>query len=83
MINYVMFDELGNPVESTITVIIPAPKLPKELVYTGDDVQLTAAGGNPVQAATSLAQFALFASMLAALLLAVRSGLRRFNLARP
>lgn len=83
MINYVMFDELGNPVESTITVIIPAPKLPKELVYTGDDVQLTAAGGNPVQAATSLAQFALFASMLAALLLAVQAGLRRFNLARP
>lgn len=83
MINYVMFDELGNPVESTLTVIIPAPKLPKlpkVLAYTGDDVQPTTAVGDPAQAATSWAQFALFASMLAALLLAVRSGLRRFKL---
>jgi hypothetical protein len=32
-----MFDELGNPVISTITVVIPPVELPKELVYSGDD----------------------------------------------
>lgn len=36
-IKYVMFDQLGNPVTSTITVVIPPVNLPKELVYTGDD----------------------------------------------
>jgi hypothetical protein len=36
-IGYVMYDTLGNPVISKITVVIPGSKLPVELVYTGDD----------------------------------------------
>jgi CshA-type fibril repeat protein len=36
-IGYVMYDTLGNPVISKITIVIPGSKLPVELVYTGDD----------------------------------------------
>jgi CshA-type fibril repeat protein len=36
-IGYVMFDELGNPVISSITIVIPPVALPKELAYSGDD----------------------------------------------
>jgi LPXTG-site transpeptidase (sortase) family protein len=39
-IKYVVFDQAGNPVISTITVVIPKPKLPKTLVYTGDGLKV-------------------------------------------
>lgn len=40
-INYVIFDSAGNPVISKINVIIPKPKRPKTLVYSGDSRKVT------------------------------------------
>jgi hypothetical protein len=66
-IGYVMYDKLGNPVISKITVVIPGSKLPVELVYTGDDPVATAAhaGQTPSSPFPGVALLAMLIALVA------------------
>jgi CshA-type fibril repeat protein len=66
-IGYVMYDTLGNPVISKITVVIPGSKLPAELVYTGDDpvAPVAATGQAPSAPFPGAALFALLVAFVA------------------
>jgi LPXTG-site transpeptidase (sortase) family protein len=57
-IKYVVFDQAGNPVISTITVVIPKPKLPKTLVYTGDNFKAAPKSAAPKSAVAKPKAFA-------------------------
>lgn len=66
-IHYAMVDELGNPVKSTLTVIIPKPKLPKVLAYTGDGPAVAEMGAStPENSTNSLVVVALLLAFLVA-----------------